>query len=370
MKIGVDIRELVKTKAGKGWYVFHVLNNIKSIDSNNSYVMYGNVATELSVLEKWNKARFVKIDSNELMWHYKVSKRLKKDRVDLYWAPTSPIVSAITDVPTVMTVHDMTTFLFPGNHTLKSRLVEKIFFGKAIRKTAKIICDSKATKNDLVKFFPQAKNKTAVTYLGFDEAFRLMPDNIVCQTLNKHQITSPYILYVGTIEPRKNLVKLIEAYEHLPIDLIKKYQLVIVGKKGWKLEPIIKKINSSQYRTNIKQLDYVPFSDLPALYNGASVFVFPSLYEGFGLPPLEAMACRTPVITSNVSSLPEVVGKSAILVDPNNITDMVEKIRKILTDSNYRKHYADLAFTQSRKFSWQKTAEEILKIINNCRTND
>jgi glycosyltransferase involved in cell wall biosynthesis len=176
----------------------------------------------------------------------------------------------------------------------------------------------------------------------------------------KFGITKPYILFVGTIQPRKNIAKLIEAVSLLKN---KEIQLVVVGKKGWLWEEILAAPEKFKITDRIKFLDFVGNEDLPSLYKNAQCFVLPSLYEGFGLPVLEAMQFGCPVVTSNVSSLPEVGGDAAIYFDPESVDDMAEKIDKVISDEKLRAEMTEKGYNQVKKFSWEKTAKETLKVL-------
>jgi len=179
-------------------------------------------------------------------------------------------------------------------------------------------------------------------------------------SLAKYNLPKKFILFVGTIEPRKNIKRLIEAYNIVS----PQEPLVIVGKKGWFYKEIFKEIEELNIKDKIIFLDYLPGKDLPYLYNKAICFIYPSLYEGFGLPPLEAMACGCPVITSSTSSLPEVVGNAAVLIDPGKTREMVVAIEKILGSRKLRDELRQKGIVQSKKFSWRKTSEQILEILH------
>jgi glycosyltransferase involved in cell wall biosynthesis len=361
MRIGVDAREIIKGRNGKGWYVFHVLSNILKIDKQNTYFLYSD--SEIDLPDFANAQKII-LKEKDLLWHLAMPKRLKADKIDLYWAPTSPIVPALIKIPTVFTIHDLTNLLFPQTHTLKGRIIEKIFLKTAIKKAKKIIAVSNATKNDVIKFFPKVQDKIQTTYLGFDQAFRKTTPEECLSELKKRKLKPGYILFVGTLEPRKNVTTILEAYSKLGPDIQDAHPLVAVGSKGWKFGPIFEKVDELKLADKIKFLGYLTPEELAPIYNGASVFVLPSLYEGFGLPPLEAMACGAPVIVSNLSSLPEVVGEAGILVSPLDSDDLAKKITKILSDNVYRQKLSEKSLLQSKKFSWQKTAEETLSIFN------
>lgn len=364
MKIAVDVRELKKDKAGKGWYVFNVLSEIEKIDQTNQYIFYGDQNTQFP---NWPKAQNVIISGAEIWWHLKVARKIKKDKIDLYFAPTSPIVPAITKIKTVMTVMDLTTFLYPEMHTLKSKLIDKIFLKRAINKTDKILCISKTTASDLIKYMPKAKGKTAITYLGYDRLFKKYDNIIINHTLNKYRLKPGYILFVGTIEPRKNITTLIKSYAKLDNKLRDIHPLVIVGKKGWLYDQIFQTVETKGIERNVKFLEYVPFSDLPHLYNGAGLFVYPSLYEGFGLPPLEAMASGLPVIVSDISSLPEVVGDAGILINPTDVNKLTKAMTEILNNDKLKTSLQHKSLAQAKNFSWAKTARETFEVFNSIK---
>ena len=178
----------------------------------------------------------------------------------------------------------------------------------------------------------------------------------------RYNIAGDYILFVGTLQPRKNLIRLIEAFSNLqsPISNI---QLIIAGKKGWLYEETFRQVEELGLEWKVVFTDYAPEGDLPALLSGASLFVFPSLYEGFGLPVLEAMACGTPVVCSNVSSLPEVAGEAAILVDPLDVEELATAMERVLGDEELRAELTERGFEQARRFSWEKCARQTLDVL-------
>ena len=178
----------------------------------------------------------------------------------------------------------------------------------------------------------------------------------------KYKIKKPYILFIGTLEPRKNVQMLIQAFNNLKKEHNLPHQLVLVGGNGWMCDDILKEIESSDYKNDIIRPGYVADADLPAFINGADVFVYPSFYEGFGLPILEAMQCGTSVITSHVSSMPEVGGKACLYIDPNDKTELSEQIYKVVSDVSLQKDLSEKGIEQSKNFSWEKCARETLKV--------
>ncbi len=186
----------------------------------------------------------------------------------------------------------------------------------------------------------------------------------VDRVLRRHQLEAPYFLYVGTLEPRKNLVRLIKAFDMVLRKTPGNVQLVLAGGKGWKYEEILDEIRKLNLHDSVRQLGYVPDEDLPGLIRGARAMVYPSLYEGFGLPPLEAMAVGTPVLTSNTSSLPEVVGEAAVMVDPEDVEAMAVAMERLWTDETWRESLSMKGYQQAQQFNWDRSARETMDLYH------
>lgn len=361
MRIGVDVRELAGKKAGKGWYVWRLMECLREIDRENEYILYSD--KEILDCKLPEKHELILIEKHGLGWHWAVKNRLKSDRIDVYWAPTSLIVPALTELKTVMTIHDLTVLLFPKMHTWKNRLIEKALTGLAVKKTSRILTISEATKDDLMRLFPKSKDKIVVAKLGVDGEYRPIVDLEIEKILKKYGLKRGYLLFVGTLEPRKNLINLIKAYHELDEKVRSENKLVIVGKKGWYFEEIFALVEEYGLKKAVIFLGYVPGEDMPAIYNGAKIFVYPSKYEGFGLPVLEAMACGVPVITSNVSSLPEVIGEAGVLVSPDNLDEITNKIEELISDDKKRDEMSRLGLIKAEEFDWKKTARATLDVL-------
>jgi glycosyltransferase involved in cell wall biosynthesis len=201
-----------------------------------------------------------------------------------------------------------------------------------------------------------------VVYEAAREGMKPMPVPLCHGALDKYQIRRPYLLYVGTIEPRKNLLTLIRAYDELLRTTTRRPQLVLCGGRGWLFDDVFKLVEDLKLQDQIRFTGYVDDADLPALYSAAEAFVYPSFYEGFGLPPLEAMACGAPVITSDVSSLPEVVGDAGLTHAPNDARALTEAMAKLLGDETAREHFRREGMKQAAKFSWERAARETQSI--------
>jgi glycosyltransferase involved in cell wall biosynthesis len=226
------------------------------------------------------------------------------------------------------------------------------------RRASVIIAPSEWTKQEIVKYLSVRPEKIRVIFEAAREKMAPLPQSEYLGVLERRQIRRPYLLYVGTIEPRKNLLTLIQAYDELLRTTAHRPQLVLCGGRGWLCDEIFKLVEDLQLQDQVRYTGYVEDADLPALYSAAEVFVYPSLYEGFGLPPLEAMACGVPVITSNASSLPEVVGEAGLMHDPTNYRMLTSNIVKMLGDASTREHFKRAGLTQASHFSWERAARE------------
>jgi glycosyltransferase involved in cell wall biosynthesis len=264
----------------------------------------------------------------------------------------------------VVTVHDLGYLFYPEAHRLLDRLYLDLSTRYNARAASHLIADSSATKRDLIERYGIKPDKITVVYPGYDEAtFQPVKDEAAIEAVKaRYGIAGDYILFVGTLQPRKNLARLIEAFADCRLP-IADCRLVIAGKKGWLYEEIFQQVEELGLEGSVVFTDYVPEGDLPALLSGARLFVFPSLYEGFGLPVLEAMACGTPVVCSSASSLPEVVGDAAVLVDPMDVKGLAMAIERVLGDEELRAKLIEHGFEQAKKFSWERCARETLDVL-------
>jgi glycosyltransferase involved in cell wall biosynthesis len=284
---------------------------------------------------------------------------------DLLFVPAH-VLPIVHPHRSVVTVHDLGYLYYPQAHRLLDRLYLDLSTRYNARAASHLIADSSATKRDLIERYGTAPDKITVVYPGYDNtAFRPVRDEEAIKAVKtKYNIAGDYILFVGTLQPRKNLTRLIEAFSN-PQYPISNIQLLISGKKGWLYEAIFQRVEELELAGRVVFTGYVPEAELPALLSGARLFILPSLYEGFGLPVLEAMACGTPVVCSNVSSLPEVAGDAAVLVDPLDVEGLAAAMERVLGDEELRAELIERGFEQARKFSWEKCARETLDVLEN-----
>jgi len=305
------------------------------------------------------------------LWtHLRLATELRQHPLDVLFVPAH-VLPLYCPVPAVVTVHDLGYRHYPDAHRPFDRWYLEWTTRRHTRVARHIIADSLATKQDLFDFYAADPNRIDVVYLGRDEKLARVTDpQLIAQTKAKYRLDGDYLLYVGTLHPRKNLVRLVEAFYHATESLQnQKLKLVIAGKRGWLYNAIFERVQQLGLTERVIFPGYVADHDKPALLSGALVYVFPSLYEGFGLPVLEAMACGTPVLTSNISSLPEVAGKAALLVDPHHIEEIAGGLVQLMTNTNLRQQLIERGYNQIQKFSWQRAATQILEILEKTVVN-
>jgi glycosyltransferase involved in cell wall biosynthesis len=363
MKIGIDIRETVHEKAGKGCYTAHLVEDILKMDNKNKYLLYSDCP--VSLYKGFINAELKIINKKGLKWHTTVLKDLYNEKCDIFFAPTSYIIPALhkpKKLKVVMTVHDLVAFLFSDKHNKKAVLTEKATIKKALKKAAKVLAVSKNTQNDLMKRFKVSNDLIDIVPNAASDIFEPIPREIYEHFVMQKDIPEKFIFTAGTLEPRKNFPVLFKAFAKV-LKEFPDYELLVAGKKGWMFREIFETQAKLGLDGKVKFLDYVPERDLVYLYNLATLFVYPSLYEGFGIPPLEAMKCGCPVVTSNISSLPEVVGDAAIKIDPNDNEALADAMISILRNDALRKDLIKKGFKQSKKYSWKLSARKFLDII-------
>ncbi len=274
---------------------------------------------------------------------------------------TEHLLPPFKGVPTVLTVHDLIFERFPQYHKRLNYLFLTRTMPLFTRRASAIIAISQATKRDLVEFYQLPAEKIHVIYEAPAPHFRPQPEEHVEAVRKRYGLPERYVLTVGTIEPRKNLERFLRAFEVVHAEgLVEAW--VVVGQRGWLYEGFFRRLAESPAREAVILPGFVPDRDLPALYTGATAFVLPSLYEGFGLPVLEAMACGAPVVTSRAGALPEVGGTAAHYVSPTDLEEMVQALVRVLKDADKRRAMREAGLRQAARFSWAKTARETAEV--------
>jgi alpha-1,3-rhamnosyl/mannosyltransferase len=261
--------------------------------------------------------------------------------------------------PTVITVHDLSWIRYPETHPRERVKIMDKLLPPAVQNAAHICVDSEFVRGEVIDYFRIAPDKVTTTLLAPRDVFKPRSPEERLATLTKHGLADQqYFLCVGTLEPRKNVVAALRAHGHLPQELRRRFPLVLVGMRGWLEGELLSGIQ----RGEIVPLGFVSDEELADIYSGATAVVYPSIYEGFGLPPLEAMACGTPAIMSNVSSLPEVAGDAAVLHDPHDIDALSEAMRRFAEDSAFRSDRSVASLRQAARFSWDRCARETVEV--------
>jgi glycosyltransferase involved in cell wall biosynthesis len=274
---------------------------------------------------------------------------------------TEHLLPPLHDVPTVLTVHDLIFRRFPQHHKPLNRWYLNLTLPLYCRRAAHIIAVSEQSKRDVVAAYGVPAEKITVIYEAADARFRPQPPEVVAQARARYRLPERYLLSVGTIEPRKNLGRVLAAFERVRAAGLTD-ALVIVGKRGWLYDDFFTRLAQSPAKDAVVFPGWVEDADLPALYAGAQALAFPSIFEGFGLPLLEAMGCGTPVVCSNTSSLPEVAGAAALQIDPQDADALADALRRVLTEHDLADELRTRGFAQAARFSWPRTAQETLAI--------
>jgi glycosyltransferase involved in cell wall biosynthesis len=368
MLIGIDGNEAnIEKKVGVGRYAFELLKQFYTYHlSPITYHIYlkDEPLPDLPSKNDWWQYKVVgprKFWTQIGLPMVLIKERLFGKSPDVFFTP-SHYAPRFSPCPTVISIMDLSYLYFPEMFRKQDLYQLKNWTAYSVRKACRILTISRSTKRDIMKYYQVPEERVVVTYPGGDEVSSIKYQVLSMKDIReKYGIKGDYILSVGTLQPRKNFVRLIQTLNIL-ISQYPNISLVIVGKPGWLFEEIYQAPKKFGVEKKVKFLNYVPDEDLPGLYKGATCFVLVSLYEGFGIPILEAMSNGCPVVASNISSLPEVVGKAGILVDPYNIEDIAQGIKKAIKN---RKALIKKGVVQCQQFSWEKCAKETLEVLKN-----
>ncbi len=337
MIIGLDGNEAnVKNRVGSGQYAFAMLHEFSKI-KNKSFVVYLKSKPESDLPQESETFGYKMFGPKKLWTQFALPLKLTfHSKPDIFFT-LGHYGPRFSTVPYAITIFDLSYLHYPGLFT-KNDLYQLTNWSKySIAGSKHIFAISESTKHDIVKNYKMDPTKITVTYMGYDQnKFKPQPKSEAERVKAKYKIVGDYIIFIGTLQPRKNVERLLEAYSTLKLEL-EDLKLVIVGKKGWMYNKIFQKVRSTHLESKVIFTDYVPDDELPALMSGAKLYVLPSLWEGFGIPVIEAQACGVPSVVSNTSSLPEVVGKSAVLVDPMSVESIAGGMKKILSSEKLSK---------------------------------
>lgn len=367
MRITIDYTSAVRQRAGVGRYTRNLVGALAQLDHENTYTLF--CAGDGPDTRDWPANFTVRTTpfSERLLtagWH-KLKLPVSVERLagpsDIFHSPDFTL-PPLHGAAGVVTIHDLSFLKVPqcADPGLRAYLTERV--PSSVARAARVLADSENTRRDILELLGAPEDKVSVVYAGIEPRFRPVRDpQRLAQVRQRYQLPELFVLFVGTIEPRKNLSRLISAYAEMRRQTGLPHQLVLSGSKGWLYEDIFEQVDREGLAEDVRFPGFVADEDLPALYTLADLFAFPSLYEGFGLPPLEAMACGTPVVAANNSSLPEVLGAGAVFVNAEDVTGLADAMARILGDLTLRVRLADLGRAQAARFTWDDAARQLVK---------
>jgi glycosyltransferase involved in cell wall biosynthesis len=365
MRIGIDARIVHYARGGICSYTLRLLGALASLDADTDYyVLHSRKDRDPPVAGPNFHPVACWTPSHHRLERWALALEVMRLGLDLLHT-TDFIPPAFGYRRSVITVHDLTFFHYPQFLTAQSRRYYNRQIEWAVRRAGHVLADSHATKSDLASMLGVPPDKVTVVHLAADPAFRPLADRQAQRVAARYGLEPGYLLCVGTLEPRKNLPGLFQAYRLLLDAGVTTAPLVLIGSKGWLYDEIFERVEELRLSDRVCFLQDVTDADLPALYNAATLLTTPSFYEGFGLPALEAMACGTPVVVANRASLPEVVGEAGVLVDPDDVHDIADALARVLTDEPLRAQMRELGLARAARFTWERTAAETLAVYRN-----
>jgi glycosyltransferase involved in cell wall biosynthesis len=363
VRIGIDARKL--HDFGIGTYIRNLLRQLARLDRDTEYVLLCRSADESVLASLGENFRPVAeaAGNYSIAEQLQIPRALKRQGVTLFHAPHY-VLPPLVRCRSVVTIHDCIHLMFP--QYLPNRFAlryARISMKLASKRATRVMTVSESSKRDLLRFLEIDPDKVVVIPNAYDERFGVEPrEEDVVRVSERYQLHDEFVLYAGNVKPHKNLERLIDAFDRVRKRGLDHLKLVLIGDEISKYAALRRAVHQHQLHKHVRFLGYLPEETLAVMYRLAGVFVFPSLYEGFGLPPLEAMASGTPVVTSNVSSLPEVAGDAAVLVDPYDPAAIADGICRVLTDETLRRDLRRKGIARARQFSWEQSVRRIHEI--------
>lgn len=362
MHIGIDAsRATSPERTGTEAYSLHLLRHLLALDGRNRYTLYFNRPAAPGILPRDVHCQWRVMPFPRLWTHLRLSWEMALHPPDLLFVP-SHVLPLVHPARSVVTIHDLGYLYYPEAYPAADWHYLHLSTAYNARFSSHIIADSEATKKDILKWLGVPAEKVTVIYPGVGEEFRPLADGSEIEALKaRYGVGGGYLLYVGTLQPRKNLARLLEAYAKARHQGAVQEKLLLAGRPGWNFARLYNHLHGQE--GDVVLSGFFPSEDLPLLYAGATAFLFPSLFEGFGIPVLEAMASGTPVMAARAASLPEVVGDAALLVDPLDVEGMAEAICRLVRDQELRTELSRKGLEQAGRFTWRRAAEQILDVL-------
>lgn len=369
MRIGIDGRAAKWYRGtGIGTYTYQLIKCLNNIDSINNYLLFmpESFKNDIYLKKNFKLDNAPQSDKINFWEQINIPNIIKNNKIDLYHVPQNGVGLPINkNCRFIITLHDVIPYRMPETVSNRYLKIFSEYIPKIVPLCDGIITVSNFSKKDIVKSFNFPENKIYVTHLASEDIYKPMDKRISRYVARKYySITEDYILYVGGFSPRKNILGLIDSFSKLITSYKKPLFLVIAGKKGESYNIYKERTEKLNISDKVLFPGFISIEHLPYIYNAANLFVYPSFYEGFGLPPIEAMACGIPVITSNTTSLPEVVGKGALLINPLNKTNLCEAMLEVLSDNNLKNKLISSGIKRSSELSWKKTIKNTINIYN------
>jgi glycosyltransferase involved in cell wall biosynthesis len=363
VRIGIDARKL--HDFGIGTYIRNLLRELANMDHETEYVIFSRPEDELAVRTLGENFRPVKETSGNysLSEQIRIPQAVTREKVDLFHAPHY-VLPPLVRCPSVVTIHDCIHLMFPQYLPNRWALAyARTSISLAAKRATRVLTVSESSKRDIQRFVDIPSSKIDVIYNSYDPRFGVEPQaEAIERVRERYQLHTDFVLYAGNVKPHKNLERLIDAFQIVRKRGLDNLKLVLIGDEISKYTALRRAVHRHQLHNYVRFLGYLPEDTLAVMYRLAGVFVFPSLYEGFGLPPLEAMASGTPVVTSNVSSLPEVAGDAAVLVDPYDANAIADGMYRVLTDNNLRSELRRRGPERAGQFSWESSVRRVREI--------
>ena len=364
MLIGIDAsRTVVARRTGTERYSLEITRALIESAPEHQFVLYFNQPPPPGLLPGGGRVRWRVIPARRLWSVGRLSLELRARPPDVLFVPAHSL-PPLAPSASVATIHDLGYLAFPGEHPPATRLLRDAANRWSAARARRVIAISAATQRDLVRCYGTPLEKIDVVHHGHDPAFRSVLDRGLLEAVRaRHGLDVPYVLFVGTLHPRKNLERLLRAFDRVVGRVQQPLTLALAGGIGWHEGRLRRALAALRAPDRVRVLGYVPDQDLPALMSGALALAFPSLYEGFGLPALEAMACGTPVLASNTSSLPEVVGDAGLLVGPLDVDAIANGLERLVQDADLRRELAARGLSRAAGFTWERAARATLAVL-------
>jgi glycosyltransferase involved in cell wall biosynthesis len=368
MRIGLNAQILTDGRTGVTRYAHNVIKLLPKLGQNHEFVVFGN-SPDLKydehnvIIAKTQNG--INSASKRILWEQTVLPRLaKKWKLDLMFYPDHTSSLWSKKITQAIVLHDLAPFALPRTFNRLRRGYKQYAIAHSIQAAKIILAVSYATKAEALRYFPGIENKINVVYPGLEHSIERVKDRETLSKIRKqYSLRDPFLLFIGTLEARKNVLRLIKAFAQGRRKYGWKHNLVLAGAAGYGYQEIERVINEEQVQDNITVTGYIKDSELSSFYSLADIFIYPSLYEGFGFPPLEAMKCECPVIVSNSTSLPETIGEAGLYIDPYDEASIIAQIHCLIQDKILKKNLIQKGKERSLQFTWEKTVQNILNVI-------